>query len=87
MQDSNYDAEIFLAMLSIYSNPDNKDRYGQVRIFEYSESKLKKILSEDAINQLKTAGSKYGSLQTYGGSLGEYKAVNPTSAFYQEAKR
>lgn len=87
MNTINYDAEVFNAMFSIYSNEENKDRYGQVHISNYSEYKLKKLLSDDAILYIKANGSKYGSLQTYGGSLGTYKAINPTSAFYQEARK
>ncbi len=84
---TNYESEVFHAMYGIYSNPDNKDRYGQVNISYYSEYALKKVLSEDALSYLKENGSKYGSLSTYGGRFGIYKAINPTSEFYQEIKK
>jgi hypothetical protein len=84
---TNYESEVFHALYGIYSNPDNKDRYGQVGISCYSEYALKKVLGEDVISYLKENGSKYGLLQTYGGRFGTYKAVNPTSEFYQEIKK
>jgi hypothetical protein len=82
-----HELEVFRAMLSIYSNPDNKDRYGQVQISNYSEHKLKKLMSEDAFIYLKKYGSMYGSLQCYGSKFGIYYAINPTSDFYQKANK
>lgn len=32
----NYESEIYSAMYEIYSNPENKDRYGQVGISYYN---------------------------------------------------
>jgi len=82
-----YEDEIFAAILKIYSDPSNKDRYGQVGISNYTESKLKKELSENSFNYLTDGKSKYGKLSTYGGRFGTYKALNPTSEFYQKAKK
>lgn len=81
-----YEQEIYDAIFQIYSNPSNKDRYGQVGINNYTASNLKNRMSADAFDYLEKGHSKYGKLQTYGGSLGIYKAVNPTSAFYKQTK-
>lgn len=82
----NYEAEIYSAMYEIYSNPDNKDKYGQVGISNYSAGNLKKRMSNGAFSYLEKGCSRYGILATYGSSLGTYKAVNPTSEFYQQTK-
>lgn len=78
--------EIFEAINKIYSDPNNKDRYGQVSISEYTEYKLKKMLSDSAFDYLKSGKSAYGKFSTYGGRLGTYSALNPTSEFYQRKR-
>lgn len=78
--------EIFEAINKIYSDPNNKDRYGQVSISEYTEYKLKKMLSDSAFDYLKSGKSAYGKFSTYGGRLGTYSALSPTSEFYQRKR-
>lgn len=78
--------EIFEAINKIYSDPNNKDRYGQVAISEYTEYKLKKMLSDSAFDYLKSGKSAYGKFSTYGGRLGTYSALSPTSEFYQRKR-
>lgn len=78
--------EIFDAIYKIYSDPSNKDRYGQVHIRNYNASKLKSLLSEEAYKYLESGNSVYGKLGLYGGQLGTYYAVNPTTAFYDKKR-
>jgi hypothetical protein len=78
--------EIFEAINKIYSDPNNKDQYGKVAISEYTEYKLKKMLSESAFDYLKSGKSAYGKFSTYGGRFGTYSALNPTSEFYQRKR-
>ena len=80
------DKLIFDAINSIYKDPSNKDEYGQVGIFQYSKSKLESMLPTEAIKHIESGKCPYGRFSTYGGSYGTYKAINPTSEFYQKAK-
>lgn len=80
------DELIFDAMNSIYSNPNNKDQYGKVDIFSYSKPKLASMLPSEAIAHIESGKCPYGRFRTYGGSLGTFSAINPTSEFYQKNK-
>ena len=75
---------IFDAMYNIYSN--NKNSYGKVDIFNFSKAKLARLLPSEAIAYIDSGKCPYGRFQTYGGSLGTYQAINPTSQFYQLIK-
>jgi hypothetical protein len=86
MANERFDDEIYKAIYEIYSDKNNQDRYGQVGIVNYTESNLKKRMSQDAFNYLVEGKSKYGRLQTYGGRYGTYKSLNPTEDFYQKSK-
>lgn len=81
------DKLIFDAMYSIYSNPNNKNSYGKVDLFSFSKPKLARLLPTEAITHIESGKCPYGRFQTYGGSLGRYSAINPTSQFYQEARK
>lgn len=83
----NYEQEIYDAIFQIYSDSRNKDRYGQVGISNYTANNLKSRMSADAFDYLEKGYSKYGKIQTYGGSLGTYKALNPTKEFYQQTNQ
>jgi hypothetical protein len=80
------EAEIYSAMYEIYSNPNNKDKYGQVGISNYTAFALKKRMSEAAFDYLDKGYSIYGKIQTYAAVFGLYKALNPTREFYQQTK-
>ena len=81
------DKLIFDAMYSIYSDTDNKDQYGQVAIYNYSKTRLERMLPPEAITHIESGNCPYGRFKTYGGSLGTYSSINPTSQFYQEARK
>lgn len=82
----NLDQAILKAFQSIYSDPSNRDQYGQVGIINYREAVLKDLLSEEAIEHLNSGKCKYGRLMTYGNSSFTYRSVSPTSDFYSDLR-
>ena len=80
------EGEIFKALYSIATNPENKDKYGQVGISCFRESVLKKLIGEDGMELIYSGKSQWGTMSTYGGRLGTYKAMTLSNKFYRESR-
>jgi hypothetical protein len=77
------DNEIFLSLLKIYKEKGNSG----TDLFSFSENKLRKLLSEDAFDRIKSGGSPLGKIKLYGGRLGQYYALNIANGdFYKRLK-
>jgi hypothetical protein len=82
-QNDKLDNEIFKSLLTIYKSEGNSGK----DLFSFSEYKLKKVLSEDAFNRLKSGKSPLGKIQLYGGGVGQYYALNIANGdFYKRLK-
>jgi hypothetical protein len=86
MENSKIDNQVFKALYEIYSNPSNKDRYGQVPAFEFREGILKGLLDSDAIEFIRMNKSEYGSFYQYSGRAGSYYAFCVNSNFYDKLR-
>jgi hypothetical protein len=83
-KENKLDNEIFLTLFEIYKSEGNTAK----DLIEFSETKLKKLLSQNAFDRLKSGRSPLGKIQLYGGSLGQYYALNVRNGdFYKRLKK
>jgi len=77
------DKEIFSCLLKIYKAEGNSGK----DLFSFSQPKLHKLLSKNAFVRLISGNSPLGKIQTYGGGLGKYYALNIANGdFYKRLK-
>ena len=77
-EEENLDAVLRAALIDHYKNSDDADKYGQMPI---SSLTVRNIIKDKDLAAKMTAfvesgKSKIATLQTYGGSVGQYKALN-----------
>ncbi len=78
------DNEIFYCLLKIYKSHDNNGK----DLFNFNKIKLNKLLSKQAFDRLSNGNSLLGKIQLYGGSLGQYYALNISNGdFYKRLKQ
>jgi len=78
--DYKLDQEIFSLLLKIYKEEGRE-------IFNFSEKRLQKTLSDKAFQRLKDGQSTLGKISLYGGRLGQYYALNISNGdFYKRLR-
>jgi len=82
-QSEKLDNEIFSILLDIYKKENNTGK----NLFSFNEYVLERLLSKKAFKRLKSDKSTLGIIRLYGGSLGQYKALNIANGdFYKRLR-
>jgi hypothetical protein len=83
MESTLLDKEIFSCLLKIYKSEGDSGK----DLFSFSKNILQKLLSEKAFERLENGDSPLGQIRLYGGSLGQYHALNIANGdFYERLK-